>query len=250
MKTIKLYKNTVTILFDEERHRFFHLDGKSIKGVTSYTGVLDKPALIPWATKMMGLYLYQNWDIGKVKTDADKAILIETAKREFRRIKIEAAEKGKEAHAWAEDWTKGKKPKMPEDSQVRNAVIAFLDWFKQSGIKIVSSERFVYSKRYNYAGIMDWEGKRGKDLIIGDYKTTNAIYPEMRFQVALYQQAREEESGKEYAESHIIQFGKESAEFNRLIIPRKEYLKDLKAALGCIPIKNRLNELQNGNQKV
>ena len=72
MKTIKLYKNTVTILFDKERHRFFHPDGKSIKGVTSYTGVLDKPALIPWATKMMGLYLYQNWDIGKVKTDADK----------------------------------------------------------------------------------------------------------------------------------------------------------------------------------
>ena len=247
MKTIKLYKNKVTILFDKEKHRFFHPDGKSIKGVTSYTGILDKPALIPWATKMMGLYLYQNWDIGKIKTDADKAILIELAKREFRRIKVEAMEKGKEAHAWAEKWTKGKKLKMPEDLEVRNAVIAFLDWFKQSGIKITSSERFIYSKKYNYAGIVDWEGKKNGNLIIGDYKATNGIYPEMRFQVALYQQAREEETGKEYAESHIIQFGKETAEFKQLVIPRREYLKDLKAALGCIPLKNRLSELRHGD---
>ena len=244
MKTIKLYKNTVTILFDEERHRFFHSDGKSIKGVTSYTGVIDKPALLGWVAKMMGEYLYQNWNIKNIKEEADKTNLIELAKREYRRIKIEAAEKGKEAHAWAEAWTQGKKPSMPEDLEVRNAVIAFLDWFKQSGIKITSSERFIYSKKYNYAGRMDWEGKKNGNLIIGDYKATNGIYPEMRFQVALYQQAREEETGKEYAESHIIQFGKETAEFKQLIIPRREYLKDLKAALGCIPLKNRLSELQ------
>jgi len=244
MKTIKLYKNTVTILFDEERHRFFHSDGKLIKGVTSYTGVIDKPALLGWVAKMMGEYLYQNWNIKNIKEEADKTNLIELAKREYRRIKIEAAEKGKEAHAWAEAWTQGKKPSMPEDLEVRNAVIAFLDWFKQSGIKITSSERFIYSKKYNYAGRMDWEGKKNGNLIIGDYKATNGIYPEMRFQVALYQQAREEETGKEYAESHIIQFGKETAEFKQLVIPRREYLKDLKAALGCIPLKNRLSELQ------
>jgi hypothetical protein len=246
MKTIKLYNGEVTILFDEGRHRFFHVDGSSIKGVTSYTGVLDKPALVPWAVKMMGIYLYKNWDIKKVKTEAAKANLIETAKREFRRIKEEAAEKGKEAHAWAEDWTKGKKPKMPEDPETRNAVIAFLDWFKQSGIKITSQERFIYSKKYNYAGIMDWEGKRSKSLIIGDYKATNAIYDEMRFQLALYWNAREEETGKQYEEGDIIQFGKQTAEFGKLVIPRKEYLKDLKSALGCVTIKNRLNELRYG----
>ena len=244
METIKLYNGKVTILFDRGRHRFFHPDGRSIKGVTTYTGIIDKPALIPWAVKMMGLFLYKNWDVKKVKTEAEKANLIETAKREFRRIKEEAAEKGKEAHIWAEAWSKGKKPKMPEDPEVRNAVIAFLDWFKQSGIKITSTERFVYSVKYDYAGIMDWEGTRKRDLIIGDYKATNAIYSEMRFQVALYWQAREEESKKQYEEGNIIQFGKQTAEFGKLVIPRKEYLKDLKAALGCLPIRKRLDELK------
>lgn len=247
MQTIKLYNGKVTILFDRERHRFFDVDGRSIKGVTRYTGVLDKPALIPWAVKMMGIHLYKNWDIAKVKTEAEKASLIETAKREFRRIKEEAAEKGKEAHSWAEDWSKGKKPKMPTDPEVRNAVIAFLDWIKQSGIKITSSERFIYSKKYDYAGIMDWEGKKNGSLIIGDYKTTNGIYDEMRFQVALYWNAREEETGKKYEEGHIIQFGKQTAEFGKLVISRKEYLKDLKAALACIHIKNRLDELKYEN---
>lgn len=246
MEKIKLYKGTFTLLFDRERHRFFHADGRPIKGVTNYTGVLEKPALVPWAVKMMGIYLQQNWDPIKVKTESDKTILIETAKKEYNRIKLETAQWGKDAHSWAEEWTKGKKPKMPESPQVRNAVTAFLDWFNQSGIKITSSERFVYSKKHNYAGIMDWEGKKNGSLIVGDYKTTNAIYPEMRFQVALYQQAREEETGKQYDESHIIQFGKETAEFAQLVIPRKEYLKDLKGALGCILARNRLNELKYG----
>lgn len=246
IKTIKLYQGKVTILFEEARHRFFHPDGRKIKGVTTYTGTIDKPALIPWAVKMMGIYLYQNWNVKEIKTEAEKTQLIEIAKRKWRDVKQEAAEKGKEAHKWAEDYTKGKKPKMPEDPEVRNAVIAFLDWFKQSGIKITSSERFIYSKKYNYAGIMDWEGKKNGSLVIGDYKTSSGIYNEMRFQVALYWNAREEESGKQYEEGHIVRFGKETAEFERLVISRKEYLKDLKAALGCVPLKNRLDELKYG----
>ncbi len=230
-------------MFDREKHAFYK-DGKRITGVTTYTGVLDKPALVPWATKMMGIYLHQNWDPAKVKTEDQKFALIEAAKKEYRNIKEEAAELGKEAHSWAEEWTKGNKPPMPKDERVRNAVAAFLDWFNQSGIKITSQERFIYSRKYNYAGIMDWEGKKNGLLLIGDYKTTNAIYDEMRFQLALYWQAREEETGKEYDEGHIIQFGKQTAEFARLLIPRQEYLKDLKAALGCVQIKNRLNELK------
>jgi len=244
METIKLYGGKITISFDEARHRFFDSNGKSVKGVTSYTSTIDKPALINWAVKMMGIYLQKNWDVGKIKTEADKNRLIEIAKSQWRTIKEEAAEKGKEAHAWAEEWTKGNKPKQPDDLEVRNAVIAFLDWFKQSEVKITSSERFIYSKKYNYAGIMDWEGKKGKALVIGDYKTSSGIYPEMRLQLALYWNAREEETGKKYEEGYIIQFGKQTGEFNQLVIPRKEYLKDLKAALACLPLKNRLDELK------
>lgn len=250
METIKLYNGKVTILFDrgtkeKPRHRFMHPDGTKITSVTTFSGILDKSALIPWAVKMMGLHLYQNWEIGKVNTEGAKAELIETAKKEFRRIKEEAADIGKEIHEWAHEWIKGKNPEMPKNEMVRNGVIAFLDWIKNSGIKITKTESVVYSKKYDYAGWEDWEGTRKGSLIIGDFKSSKGIYDEMRFQLALYWNAREEETGKKYDEGQIVQVGKITGEFNVLTIPRLDYLKDLKAALSLIPIKRRLSELKS-----
>jgi len=244
MEEIKLYGGKVKILFDDQRHRFTNAVGEPISSVTSFTGVLDKPALIYWAVKMMGLHLEKNWDPKKVNTEEVKMGLIETAKKEFRRIKEEAADIGTDIHQFAEDYIKGKKPKMPEQEETKNGVIAFLDWFKGSGIKITSSERFIYSKKHNYAGIEDWEGTEGKSLVIGDFKSSKGIYDEMRFQLALYWNAREEETGKEYDKGLIVKFGKQDGKFELLTIPRKEYLCDLKAALACIPIKRRLDQLK------
>lgn len=245
-KRIKLYKGKVTILFDEEKHKFTHLDGKSIDSVTSATGKIDKSApLMGWAIKMMGIYINENYDPEKIKTKEDMGLLVDIAKREYRRIKEEAADIGTEIHEWASDWIKGKKVAIPEEERARNGVIGFMKWIKdQEKIKITESEKFIYSQKYDFAGIMDWEGKDDGELVIGDFKSSKGIYPEMEMQLSGYWLAREEETGKKYAKGYIVQFGKENGEFKTLEIQRKEHLKNAKAFLAALTIKRRLDEMK------
>jgi hypothetical protein len=237
---IKLYGGKVTILLEKGEtngkgwHRFSHLDGTRIMGVTSFTGNWDKPALVPWAAKMMGLYLERHWEVEKIKTENEKLALIATAKKEFQREKEAAAEKGREAHEWVHQWVKGKKLEMPEDEQIRNSVTAFLDWFKNGGVKVKTAERVVYSRKYDYAGILDWSGKDKNGLIIGDYKTGNGIYDEALFQLMLYWQADEEESKTEYKEGHILRFGKDDARFYLTKITRDEYKRFLPGVIAFV----------------
>lgn len=251
MKKIKIYKGKITILFDEriwmgkKIHGFKHLDGRKIPSVTSATGKIDKSnALMPWAVKMAGIYIVENFDPKKIKTKDDISLLVDIAKKEWRRIKEEAADIGTEIHKWAEQWIKGKKVAIPEDERARNGVIAFMKWIKEKEkIKITATEQFVYSKKYDYAGIMDWEGKDDGELVIGDFKSSKGIYKEMRYQLAGYWNAREEETEKKYKKGYIVKFGKEDGEFDVLEISRQEYLKDLKAFLGALQIKRREDEL-------
>lgn len=244
-KAIELYKGKgkMEITFDPIKHVFRHMNGNRIDGVTSATGKIDKSgALMGWAIKMMGIYLKENWLSNLTRSEFEE--LVDRGKKEYRRIKEEAANIGTEVHEWAEAHIKGKKKKLPSDPRVRNGVIAFMKWFKETDIKITASERYIYSKKHDYAGIMDWEGELNGELVIGDFKTSKGIYNEMRYQLAAYWMAREEESGKKYMKGFIVQFGKEDGEFHIMEIPRKEYLKDRKIFLAALAIKRREEELK------
>jgi len=271
-KTIKLYGGKVKLIFKEKAirdnkiHWFEHPDGTKIPGVTSITGQVDKSGpLMGWAVKMAGEYIKTQWTpFGevlkqikfkpKVEIDGLEKVeglwvvneeLIDKAKREYRQVKIEAANIGKEVHKLCEQWIKGERIKMPEDRRVKNGFIAFQKWIMdREGIKINTSESPIYSKKYEYAGIMDWDGEDNGELVMGDFKTSSGIHNEMRYQLAAYWQAREEELGIKYKKGYIVQFGKEDGEFHVLEIPRSDYKKDLQAFLGLIKLKKRENELK------
>jgi CRISPR/Cas system-associated exonuclease Cas4 (RecB family) len=241
-RKIKLYQGKVTIFFDEERHQFSHEDGTPILGTTSVTGLIDKSApLMAWATNNMALILNQNLEAGQVITPDH----IDIAKREYRRLKKEAADIGSLIHEWAEKWiTIKKKPEIPEDEKVRNGVIAFLKWVKDTGVEFNNSELVVYSKKHDVAGIMDADGRIGKKDCIIDFKSSKAIYNEMLYQLASYWMAREEETKKEYEIGYIVRFGKEDGEFGVTEISRKEYMKNREAFLGMLKVKRRECELR------
>lgn len=246
-KEFKLYGGKIKICFDDERHVFTDKDGKIILGTTSITGLLDKSAaLMGWTAKMMGIYLLNEAGNGNDRITIE---LVSRAKQEYRRLKQEAADIGSLIHEFAEKWiTSKKKPAIPDNDKVRNGAIAFLSWVKDTGVKFDNSELIVYSKKHNYAGIMDADGHiDGKRCII-DFKSSSGIYTEMRYQLAAYWNAREEETKKEYDLGYIVQFGKETGEFKVLEISRNEYLKDKKAFLGLLSVKQREQQLNGGRK--
>jgi hypothetical protein len=251
METIKLYKNTIAIEFDEDRH-IFKRNGEYVISVTGATGMIDKSqALIGWAIKLMKNFLIEKWDPTKKISEDEKIGLICEAANQHCIAKERARNVGEQAHSWVEEWIKGKNPAIPDDEKVRNCVISFLKWVKDSKIKFISSERKIYSKKYNYAGILDADGKINKKNVIIDFKSSNknkynktGIYNESRYQLAGYWQAVEEESKKKYDRGYIVQFGKDSGEFMAVEIPREEYLKDIKAFLGALAIKSREKQLK------
>jgi len=232
-KEIKLYNGKISIWFDEEKHIFTDKDGDRILGVTSITNIIDKsPVLIPWAIKMMGNYLV--YYAGQPITRE----LIDEAKREWRKVKEEAADIGSLIHEFAAQWiTLKKKPEIPEDEQVRNGAIAFMKWVKDTGVEFDNSEKIIYSKKHNFAGILDADGHINKEHCIIDFKSSSGIYPEMYLQLTGYWLAREEETKIKYNKGYIVQFGKIDGEFHVVEITREEYKKNKEAFLAALTLK-------------
>jgi len=239
MIKLNLYKGKEKITFDEDKHIFYDGKGEKLLSVTAATGVIDKSgALMGWAVKMMGLYLLdQKLKGNKIITED----LINEAKREYRRLKTEAADIGTEIHKWVSDWILKKNPEMPDNEKVVNGIMAFLKFQKEHKFKWVESERYIFSKKHKYAGILDSIAKEGNKLILVDFKSSNGIYDSMRFQVSGYQIAWEEETGEKIDERMILRFGKNDGEFE--IRRLDNDAKDKKAFLNCLNLKKRLKEL-------
>jgi hypothetical protein len=132
---------------------------------------------------------------------------------------------------------------MPENPKVVNGITAFLKFQKEHKIKWIESERVVYSKKHDYAGILDGVGMMDGALTLIDFKSSNGLYDEMRFQVAGYQIAYEEEIGKKFDKKVLIRFGKEDGEFEVYDLTNGKNDRD--AFLACLQIKRRLDELKH-----
>lgn len=249
MITAKLYDGTIELCFDETRHRFTINGNPVFPSVTGATSIIDKSRpLIFWAVGLFRDFLMQNLKdlIDDTKGDRISA-LIEEASKQHTIKKEKAADVGIQVHDWVEKFIKAKSkkewPEIPKDPQVFNGITAFLKWVEEYEVKFISSEKLVYSKKYKYAGIMDAEAIIKRKLCVIDFKTGKAIYPEMRFQVAAYQAAAEEESEKEYSGNKwLVRFDKETGEFD----PREfaEQDKDFRAFLATLELRRRLKELE------
>jgi len=118
-----------------------------------------------------------------------------------------------------------------------NGVTAFLRWIKEYKVKFIESERLVYSKKYDYVGLMDLKARINGKLALVDFKTSKGVYNEYRYQVAAYLYADQEESGDKYEECWIIKFDKDDGNFEAHKI--EDFEDDYKAFLGALQVKKR-----------
>lgn len=101
-------------------------------------------------------------------------------------------------------------------SRGRNAYNEALNWERQTGLFIVSSEQPLVSEQYRYGGTRDGDGERDGKLSILDWKTSKRLYADYLLQLAAYWILVEENYPERKIEDgvHIVRFSKDYGDFS------------------------------------
>lgn len=241
MKQYKLYKNTVLLDFDEEKH-IYTVDGKKIEGVTGVTGVIAKPALIYWAVNQAIGYLQMALKPGKSYDELELKKLLEDAKFAHRKVTTTAGDIGTLVHEAIETYIKEGKITEPVNDKAKESFKQFVKWATDNKVKFLESERKLYSKEKGYAGTMDFYCEKQGKFFIGDTKTSSGIYDEMWFQTSGYQQAYQEETGAKVDGHIIVRVGKDGT---IEVKENYEYEKNVIAFNGALVLYRRIQELND-----
>jgi hypothetical protein len=212
----KLYDGSVTLEFDEEKHRYFIVadDGTRapIPSVTGMTKMIDhgkSDMLMGWAVKMCVEHLRAHLQAGVVLDEIQIVKLLTAAKKAHREFKEEAGAIGTLVHGFVEAHIKKilgerkKDPKKPVHPGALNGVNAFLHWEANNKVEYVFSERKLVSIQHWFAGTLDILAVVNGKLTIVDLKTSSGVRDEYFIQTAGYNLALGEEF-KEPAESRVI----------------------------------------------
>lgn len=181
--------------------RFYKIDGEQYPSVTTILKCLDKPALVPWASKLQR------------EADALTAMTCETPREAAEKILAspnaayaktsKAADIGTEAHGAVEAYLKGQEiPQLSEPAS--NCFASWLRWWDGSGLTVVGIETVVYSHDYGFAGRIDvLAEKKGKQYVL-DWKTGKDIYPEAHLQNVAYRAALDEMGMKTHGGAMVL----------------------------------------------
>jgi len=205
-------------------HQRYRLqDGTIVPGVTTITGVMDKPALKSWANKL-GL---QGIELGKyVDNLADAGSLAHNI--------IECYLTKQEVDY--SDYTPNQR------SLAENASRKFFAWEKENKFEVIKSEFQMISEKHRFGGCCDIYGIfNGKKTLI-DLKTSKAIFGEMFTQVAGYKMLLEE-NGYPVEDVRILRIGRDDSEgFDDVSVPLIDVHQ--KRFLVCLELYNLNKELK------
>lgn len=249
--TQNLYGGAVKIDFYPNSHRYkLHGEKGYLISVTSALSVINKPALIKWALDLAVVHIKAHVEQFGLSTVEALYSVIDDGARQHEIRKEAAASIGSQVHEWAERFVLAQEfgEPMPEvndemDEKVLNGIGAFVDWYKSQKIKYHATEQIVYSKRHGYVGMADGLAEINGELTVIDYKTSKGIYNEMRYQVAAYWAALEEEHGKKINQALVIKFDKETGNVDTKYLTREDLENDFQAFLGALALKKREKEL-------
>lgn len=148
-------------------------DGTRVPGVTTFIGILNKPALVPWANKM-----------GLQGIDTNKYV-------------DELADAGTLAHSMILNYYHGLDADYSHYSEyqidlAQNSFKSFINWEKDHTIEPVVIEQPLVSELYKFGGTPDLLANVDGVPTLVDFKTGKALYPESSIQVAAYQKLLEE----------------------------------------------------------
>lgn len=184
---------------------YFLKDGTRVPGTTTVIGRFkESGGLLQWAFQQ-----------GK----ANKSHLYEEANK--------AADIGTCAHGMVEMRIKGQSDSeiatyacatLADDAMRRKAYSAFdayETWAKNFSIQIIEQEAQLVSEQHRYGGTLDAIGIIGNQLVLLDWKTSNAVYSDYLVQLAAYANLWTENKPDQPITGgfHLLRFSKEHGDF-------------------------------------
>jgi len=172
--------------------RYKCADGRSVPGVTTVLGILNKPALVRWAN-----------NLGLQGIDSTKYV-------------DEKAAIGTLAHSMVEAHLKGETPDTSEYSSVQidraeTCFLWYLEWEAHHKIDVALTEAAMVSETYRFGGTIDCLATVDGELTLLDFKTSNGVFPEHMHQLAAYRQLAFEH-GYRVKGCRIIRIGRDDSE--------------------------------------
>lgn len=155
--------------------RYYAKDGTWLPGVTTVLGILNKPALVPWAN---------NLGLAGIKV------------REYVDVLANVGNLGHDMICCHNRGVVFQPNGHPADliDKAENCVLSYFSWAKQHTVTPILCEAALVSERHRYGGTVDMYALIDGVKTIVDYKTGRAIYPEHVYQVAAYRNLLEEHS--------------------------------------------------------
>lgn len=253
---LKHYNGEVTLYYDAKHHvRYVLEDGEKIMvpGVTNITGMVDKSQpLMAWSAAQTVELLRTSILPGQAYTEEQLEEAFQNAKRNYRNTSRKALDIGKLAHEWLDRYQQSliagvdHEESLPENENAANCVKAALDFMGKHSFSPFRVETHVYSRLYNYAGTLDHLAHitscgsedccpfEGTVFILGDFKSSKAMYDEYFLQTAAYQQAIQEEFPDLTVDGRLIlRLDKEGQGFEHAIRLNNTMEDDLTAFLGA-----------------
>ncbi len=180
------------LIFSAGNHRYY-LDGKSIPGVTTIIGVLDKPAIPKWAAGAVAEYVADHPDGVETLRGMGRGPMVQALKGIPWQKRDDAGTRGNVLHDYAEQILNGNEVEVDEEHvPVIEHAIAFMeDWH----IEPLLVEAACASREHWWAGTLDLIAKyRRPDtghegVAIFDWKSGKALYPEYAWQLNAYAHA-------------------------------------------------------------
>lgn len=177
----------MSLKFTPSNHRYY-LDRKPCPGVTTLLGKgLPKPALVYWSAKCVAEYVADNPEGVEQLRGMGRGPMVAALKETPWQKRDEAAVRGTDVHALAEQVVHGKPVEVP--AHLVDHVEGYARWLDAFDVQPLLTERSVGNRKWWYAGRFDFLGSIRGVPVLADWKTSSGVYGETALQLAAYRGA-------------------------------------------------------------
>ena len=227
--------------FNAEKHVYIH-NNNYVVGMSTILGKLASPMLENWKIANQVNAIKKEMERHGIPIDKIETIIL-NAKTNAKKQGDSILNIGSMVHKFCEMWLKSEKFTEPSDPVVKACFDKFKKFWKKHKLKLVESEKILYSER-GYCGTLDLVAIDPKgNLWLIDIKTSKGIFINMVHQVHGYKLAYEEQTGKKINKMYIVRLPKDNGDFEaRHILYKKEHLKAFLGLLSCHKSELLFNE--------